>query len=159
MIYCDSSFSASLYAWDGNTARANQVYQADGRRPLFFSEWQELELVSTLRLGLFRAWRAKMPTPYRLGTCLKRIAEDLRNGILCRAKLNWPACVRQASKISEQNTEAAGVVMLDIWHVACAVELQATAFWTFDADQEKLARTTGEFEEVVGLKAGSLRAL
>jgi len=44
------------------------------------------------------------------------------------------------------------VVMLDIWHVACAIELQAAASWTFDADQESLARATVEFEEVVGLK-------
>jgi hypothetical protein len=151
VIYCDSSFSASLYALDGNTARANQVYQADGRRPLFLSEWQELELINTFRLGLFRARRAKAPTPYRLGNCLKRIAEDLRNGILCRARVNWPACVRRASTISERHTEALGVVMLDIWHVACAIELQAAAFWTFDCDQEKLARATGAFEEVVGL--------
>jgi hypothetical protein len=151
MIYCDSGFSASLYALDRNTARANQIYQDDGRRPLFFSEWQELELINTLRLGLFRARRAKAPTPYRLGNCLKRIAEDLRHGILSRAKINWPACVRRASTISEQSTEALGVVMLDIWHVACAIELQAVAFWTFDADQEKLARATGKFEEVVGL--------
>lgn len=151
MIYCDSSFSASLYAWDRNTSRANQIYQADGRRPLFFSEWQELELINTLRLGLFRTRRSKSPTPYRLGTCLNRIAEDLRSGILSRARLNWSACVRRAARISNQNTEAAGVVMLDIWHVACAIELQAAAFWTFDADQEALARTTGEFENVVGL--------
>ena len=151
MIYCDSSFCASLYALDGNTARANRIYQADGRRPLFFSEWQELGLINTFRLGLFRARRAKAPAPYRLGNCLRRIAEDLRNGILYRAKLNWPACVRRASKISEQITEAVGVVMLDIWHVACAIELQAAAFWTFDADQETLARATGEFEQVVGL--------
>jgi len=151
MIYCDSSFSASLYAWDGNTARANQIYQADGRRPLFFSEWQELELVNTLRLGLFRARRSKAPTPYRLGNCLKRIAEDLRNGILSRARLDWPACVRRALRVSEQHAEATGVVMLDIWHVACAIELQAAAFWTFDADQENLARATGEFEKIVGL--------
>jgi hypothetical protein len=106
MIYCDSSFSASLYAWDGNTAKANQIYQADGRRPLFFSEWQELELVNTLRLGLFRARRAKMPTPYRLGTCLKRIAEDLRNGILRRAKLNWPALC--ATGLKDQRAERGG---------------------------------------------------
>ncbi len=150
MIYCDSSFSASLYALDGNTARANQIYQADGRQPLYFSEWQELELINTLRLGLFRARRAKAPTPYRLGDCLNRIAEDLRNGILCRVKLNWPACVRRAAKISEQNTAAIGVVMLDIWHVACAIELQAAAFWSFDVDQEKLARATNEFDEVIG---------
>jgi hypothetical protein len=151
VIYCDSSFSASLYAWDGNTTRANQIYQADARRPLLLSEWQELELINTLRLGLFRARRAKAPTPYHVGNCLKRIAEDLRNGVLCRAKLNWPACARRAAKISEQTTEEVGVVMLDIWHVACAIELQAAAFWTFDVEQEKLARASGEFEEVVGL--------
>jgi hypothetical protein len=59
--------------------------------------------------------------------------------------------VRRASKISERNTEAVGVVMLDVWHLACAIELQAAAFWTFDADRETLARATGEFEQVVGL--------
>ena len=71
--------------------------------------------------------------------------------MICRAKLNWPACVRRAYQISEQNTEAMGVVMLDIWHVACAIELRAAAFWTFDTDQERLARVTGEFEAVIGL--------
>lgn len=153
MIYCDSSFTASLYALDRNTSRANRIYQADGRRPLFFSEWQELELLNTLRLGLFRARRAGVVAPYSVGNCRKRIAEDLRQGILCRSKLNWAACVRRASKISEQCSESSGVVMLDIWHVACAIELGAAAFWTFDADQEKLARATGEFESVVGLPA------
>ena len=59
--------------------------------------------------------------------------------------------MRRAFKISEKSTESAGVVMLDLWHVACAIELQAAAFWTFDTDQEKLARATGEFEQVVGL--------
>lgn len=151
MIYCDSSFSASLYAWDGNTARANQIYQADGRRPLLFSEWQELELVNTLRLGLSRARRTKAPTPYRLGNCLKRIAEDVSQGILYRVRLNWPACVRRALSLSAQHTETTGVVMLDLWHVACAIELRATAFWTFDTEQENLARATGEFDQVVGL--------
>ncbi len=151
MIYCDSSFSASLYAWDGNTARANAVYQADGRRPLLFSEWQELELVNTLRLGIFRNRRAGIGIPYNLGNCQKRIAEDLRNGILRRVKLNWPSCVRRAARISEETSEGTGVVMLDIWHVACAIDLEASTFWTFDTDQEKLARATGEFERVVGI--------
>ena len=90
--------------------------------------------------------RAKTATPYGLGNCRKRIAEDHRNGILCRVKLNWPACARWAAKIGEQTAETLGVVMLDIWHVACAIELQTAAFWTFDADQEKLARVTCEFE-------------
>jgi len=151
MIYCDSSFTASLYALDRNSSRANQIYQADGRRPHFFTEWQELELLNTLRLGLFRTGRIGTNAPYSVGNCRKRIVEDLRHGILCRVKLNWASCVQRAARISEQKTETSGVVMLDIWHVACAIELQAAAFWTFDSDQEQLARGPGEFEQVVGL--------
>jgi predicted nucleic acid-binding protein len=151
VIYCDSSFTASLYALDRNTARANEIYRADGRRPLFFTEWQELELLNTLRLGLFRARQAGILAPYSVGNCRKRINEDLRNGILSRAKLNWQACARRASAISEEFAEESGVVMLDIWHIACAIELKAAAFWTFDSDQEHLARASGAFDIVVGL--------
>lgn len=152
MIYTDSSFSASLYALDDNTKRANEIYQADRRRPLFFTAWQELELLNTLRLGINRAQRAKISPRYTVGNCQKRIAEDLRNGILRRADLNWPLCVRRASELSENFSEKTGVVMLDVWQVACAIELRADAFWTFDRDQEVLARATNRFKSVVGLE-------
>lgn len=151
MIYADSSFSASLYAFDDNTARANAVYQADQRRPLFFTAWQELELLNTLRLGVHRARRAKITPRYSVGNSQKRIGEDLRNGILRRAELDWPLCVRRANELSEAFSEKLGVVMLDVWQVACAVELRADAFWTFDGDQEQLARMTNRFKSVVGL--------
>ena len=127
MIYADSSFSASLYALDDNTRRANEIYQADRRRPLFFTAWQELELLNTLRLGSHRARRAKAAPRYTVANCRKRIAEDLQNGILRRADLDWPQAVRRA------------------------IELRAEVFWTFDRDQEILARDTGRFKSVVGL--------
>jgi hypothetical protein len=151
MIYADSSFSASLYALDDNTGQANEIYQADRRRPLFFTSWQELELLNTLRLGIHRARRAKITPRYTVGNCQKRITEDLRNGILRRAELNWPLCVRRANELSETFSERFGVVMLDVWQVACAIELRAEAFWTFDRDQEKLAHATNRFKSVVGL--------
>jgi hypothetical protein len=151
MIYADSSFSASLYALDANTVRANAIYQRDRRRPLFFTAWQELELLNTLRLGISRARRAKTPAPYQVANCQRRIREDLQNGILRRAEIHWPACVRRASELSESYSEKMGVVMLDIWQVACAIELGADSFWTFDPDQEKLATATGKFKSVVGL--------
>ena len=151
MIYTDSSFSASLYALDDNTARANEIYQADRRRPLFLTAWQELELLNTLRLGLHRARRAKIAPRYSVGNCQKRIAEDLRNGILRRAEPDWRLCVRRASELSESHAEKLGVAMLDVWQVACAIELRAEAFWTFDRDQETLARATNRFKSVVGL--------
>lgn len=151
MIYTDSSFSASLYALDGNTARANEIYQADRRRPLFFTAWQELELLNTLRLGIHRARRAKVTPRYSVGNCRKRIGEDLRNGILRRAGLEWAPCVRRANELSENYSEKLGVVMLDVWQVACAIELRAEAFWTFDRDQQVLAHATGRFKSVIGL--------
>ena len=152
MIYADSSFTASLYALDDNTACANEIYQADRRRPLFFTAWQELELLNTLRLGIHRARRAKISPRYTVGNCRKRIAEDLRNGILCRAEPNWPLSVRRANELSENYSEKFGVVMLDVWQVACAIELRAEAFWTFDRDQKILAEATGHFKSVVGLE-------
>jgi hypothetical protein len=42
--------------------------------------------------------------------------------------------------------------MLDVWQVGCAIELGAETFWTFDQDQESLARATGSFRIVAGLK-------
>jgi predicted nucleic acid-binding protein len=152
VIYADSSFSASLYALDGNTARANEVYRADRRRPILFSPWQELELANTLRLGISRARKSGLPARYQVANCMKRIREDLRDGILHRVELDWPACVRRAASLSERHTESIGVVMLDVWQVACAMELGADTFWTFDSDQEALARACGGFQIVVGLK-------
>jgi hypothetical protein len=38
--------------------------------------------------------------------------------------------------LSETFSEKLGVVMLDVWQVACAIELHAKVFWTFDRDQE-----------------------
>ena len=151
MIYTDSGFAASLYALDDNTVRANAIYQAGRRRPLFFTAWQELELLNTLRLGIHRARRIKAASRYTVGNCRKRIAEDLQNGILRRVEADWPACVRRAGELSENFSEKLGVVMLDVWQVACAIELRAEAFWTFDRDQETLARATGRFKSVVGL--------
>jgi predicted nucleic acid-binding protein len=150
MIYADSSFMASMYALDGNTEAANDVYQADRRRPMCFTVWQELELFNTFRLGVSRARRRGLAPTYQIGNCLKRVREDLRDGLLRREGLDWEACARRAATLSERFTESLGVVMLDVWQVACAAELGADTFWTFDSDQYELARACGQFKKTVG---------
>lgn len=149
MIYADSSFTFSLYAHDGNSAAANRIYQADGRRPLIFTPWQELELTNTFRLGVHRARKQKLPVRYQPANCLKRIQEDLKDGRLRREEPDWRACARQAERLSQQHTETLGVVMLDLWHIACAVELGADTFWTFDAEQAEVATACGHFKKVL----------
>lgn len=152
MIYADSSFAASLFACDGNTARALEIYNADRRRPLCFTAWQEIELNNTLRLGLHRDHKAKRSPRYSLGNCIKRIHADLQAGLLVRTPLHWESCLRRAEELSELYTEKLGCVMLDIMHVAAAIEVKADTFWTFDEYQEALARAVGRFKSVRGLK-------
>jgi predicted nucleic acid-binding protein len=118
---------------------------------LCLTPWQELELANTFRLGIQRAERRKLPIRYQPANCLKRVQEDLHDGILKRVDLDWTACVRRASQLSHTHTETLGIVMLDIWHIACALEVGADTFWTFDEDQRKLALATRHFKAVIGL--------
>ena len=151
MIYADSSFTASFYAPDANSRRAMEIYQSDRRRPILMTAWQELELVNTLRLLAHRAKKSRATARASIGNCRKAIASDFSRGVLRRAEAHWPLCLRRASELSERFSEENGFVMLDIWHVALAIELSAETFWTFDRDQEKLAHLCGKFDAVVGL--------
>ena len=151
MIYADSSFSASFYAPDANSRRAMEIYQSGRRRPILMTAWQELELVNTLRLLAHRARKSRAAARASIGNCRKAIAADFSRGVLRRVEPHWPSCLRRASELSERFSEEHGFVMLDIWHVALAVELGAGTFWTFDREQEKLARLCGKFEEYAGL--------
>ena len=47
------------------------------------------------------------------------------------------------TQLAHQYAARLGVRTLDTLHVACALELQADQFWTFDQRQAKLARLAG----------------
>jgi predicted nucleic acid-binding protein len=51
----------------------------------------------------------------------------------------WETCIDLAKKFGL----ALGVRTLDSLHVACALELGADKFWTFDERQAKLAEAAG----------------
>jgi predicted nucleic acid-binding protein len=51
----------------------------------------------------------------------------------------WDTCTNLARRYGP----TLGVRTLDSLHVACALELKADKFWTFDERQEKLARAVG----------------
>jgi len=51
----------------------------------------------------------------------------------------WDAGIR----LARQYGPTLGVGTLDSLHVACAIELKADKFWTFDERQQKLAEAVG----------------
>jgi predicted nucleic acid-binding protein len=67
---------------------------------------------------------------------------DLAQGVWI--KVGLPGSVWQAGiDLARQNGPTFGVRTLDSLHVACALELGAKRFWTFDARQAKLAEAAG----------------
>jgi predicted nucleic acid-binding protein len=51
----------------------------------------------------------------------------------------WDRCI----ELARRHVPALGVRTLDSLHVACAMELRAQRFWTFDDRQARLAEAVG----------------
>jgi predicted nucleic acid-binding protein len=68
---------------------------------------------------------------------------DLNAGLLSTIPVDWSAVHQRAEALSSAHTIAAGHRLSDILHVATALQLGATEFLTFDANQRKLAEAEG----------------
>ena len=77
--------------------------------------------------------------------------EDLTAGRLKHFEPDWAETFRLSEELSSQHTEALGCTAVDIWHVASANLLGADTFWTFDENQDKLAKAVGCFRRVPDL--------
>ena len=145
MIYADTSFLFSFYAYDDNTAAASRAYREDGRRPLLFTPWQRFELRNSVRLSECILKRSAQDVPFRRGNVYRQIDSDLAGGILRHVEPDWLDTFREAERLSAIHTERLGSAAVDLWHVASAIVLRADTFWTFDGDQFGLAKAVGKF--------------
>jgi hypothetical protein len=150
MIYADPSFLFSFYAWDANTAAAEQLYRRDQRRPLIFTPWQRFELRNAIRLVTHRLKRTRLPIRFQSGNVFREIEADLFAGRLKHREPDWLDTLRLAEDLSSRHTELLGNAAVDLWHVASAILLEADTFWSFDEEQQELARATRTFRTVAG---------
>ncbi len=138
MIYCDTSFLASLYvAIDvnhGAAAKAASRFVA----AMPYTPLGELELINALRRLLMAG---KVPEA-DVSAILNQIERDVRDGFLERKVLNQTALYREALDISERRI-ALAARSLDILHVAAARLLGAGGFASFDTRQRSLAKAEG----------------
>jgi predicted nucleic acid-binding protein len=135
VVYADTSFLFSLYARDANSDLANRV-MTKLRAPLIYTSLQRHELRNALRLSAFRGEISKSECRQLLQT----LEQDLHDGVLLEATVNWNETYSIAESLSHSHTVALGTRGFDILHVAVALSLQSKTFLTFDTRQSNLAK-------------------
>lgn len=136
--YPDSSFLVSLVCQDTNSAEA-LAYMARGKEPLIFTPLHRIETRNALRNI---AGRGEISEQDRHEAFLQ-IEEDLRDGMLVHAPVNWTDVFRRADGLGESHAAADGQRTIDLLHVAIALEAGAQTFLSFDKRQRRLAKAAG----------------
>lgn len=136
MIYADTSFLAALYFPESHSEAARRRMAARPRvwlTPLHCAEWEHL---------VARHVFQRLSTPDQA----RRVRRDFERD--CQAEI-WAviafperalmACAELAQRFGGQLP----MRTLDTLHLACALELGAVRFWTFDQRQARQAQAVG----------------
>jgi hypothetical protein len=126
-----------MHIRDANTLAAmTLVRRTDGA--LAMSSLAELETVNAFNLRVFR----KEMLPINRDNAVRDLDDDVQSGVLTLLPLPDSAFAR-AKILAQTLTPTIGVRAVDLLHVAAAMELGASALYTFDQKQHRTARAAG----------------
>ena len=137
MIYLDPSVLVSMHIHDVNTPAAITLVRSTNEA-LLMSSLAEFETVNAFSLRVFR----KEMLPINRDNAVRDLDNDVRSGLLALMPLPDSAFVR-AKALAHTLTPTIGVRALDLLHVAAALELGASALYTFDKKQHRTAQAAG----------------
>jgi len=137
MLYLDTSALLKLYIREQGS-EAVQAAVASQDFPLPIWEIQEAELINALRLKAF--WNEI--TPVQAETQIELFQKRRRQGLYFFPDIERPDLMNTFRQLSAE-TPRLGCRTMDILHVACAIEISATEFLTFDQRQRSLAIHAG----------------
>jgi predicted nucleic acid-binding protein len=135
-VYADSSFVVSLYLTDTHSAEARR--RVRGAPPIILTSFHRAEWAHALAQHQFRG---------NLTAATARLTDaqftsDQTAGLFHDAAL--PEGVFEVcAELARKHGHGLAMRTLDSLHVACALELRAERFWTFDDRQAKLAKAEG----------------
>lgn len=135
-LYADTSFFVSTYVTDSHAAAVGELSKTGASvwfTPLHHAEWAHAVSQHVFRsqmslAGLERAHKA--------------MEQDRAAGIWLEVEIPEDA-FEVCADLAHRYGPRLGVRTLDSLHVACALQLKAERFWTFDERQAKLAKAVG----------------
>ena len=125
----------SAYAADGNFEFAIRAMESAGDS-LLMTAFGELEVVHALELRAFR----KEMNREQVDLCVDNFGRDVKAGVFDLLAVPELA-FRRAREVSRKTTAQFGTRTSDLLHVACALELGAIGFDSFDKQQRRLAKS------------------
>ena len=135
-VYVDSSFLVSLYLTDQHSPDSRQRVLTASQTwftPLHHAEWAHALGQHVFRKTLTLAESQMMEQQFE---------EDKTSDLWLETAMPEKAFALCAD-LARRYGPKLGVRTLDSLHVACALELKAERFWTFDERQAKLAKAEG----------------
>ena len=135
-LYVDTSFLVSLYLTDRHSADARQrVLSAP---PLWFTPFHRAEWEHTLGQHIFRG-ELSLSEGQRMNMRLEEHIAGGRWNSVAMTENAFDTCV----DLARRHGPKLGMRTLDSLHAACALELKADRFWTYDERQAKLVKALG----------------
>lgn len=136
IAYADSSFLVALYVLDRHSKDAAARVAHAPR--ILVTPFHRVELANAFYQCVFRSTLKE----FEAAGAWKRFTRDLDTRIL--ESLPFPdSAWKVGANLAPRFCPSLGVRSLDSLHVACALELGAQRFWTFDDRQARLAEAAG----------------
>ncbi len=135
-VYADTSFFVSIYVEDRHSPLAERLIISEPRvwfTPLHYVEWTHAVAQ--------QVFHKKMSVAEAQQT-YRHLEKDRAAALW--AEVEMPENVFDiCADLARRHGPRLGVRTLDSLHVACALQLKAEQFWTFDERQAKLAKAEG----------------
>ena len=135
-IYADSSFLVSIYIEDVHSPEADRRMALG--EPVSATPLNRAKIAHAVHQSVFRG----RLTLFEAQCVWEDFQRDWSSGVWVQAELpfkTWETSI----DLARRHGPTLGIRTLDSLHVACAVELKATRFWSFDDRQMQLAKAVG----------------
>ncbi|HTV42130.1 MAG TPA: type II toxin-antitoxin system VapC family toxin [Candidatus Sulfotelmatobacter sp.] len=137
-VYVDPSALSRLYIHQAGS-REMAVWRSKVSGTLAVTHHGRTEVINAICRAAFLG---QFDRP-GMADALADLSADFAAGHLGQADILWRAALNRAAELSQTHTPKLGTRSLDVLHVACALELKARYFLTFDIRQRQLAAAVG----------------